>query len=119
MTLVGIADRLARHQLHAAAAHRAELEATDVENVEGYLVALADLAQKIRDGRLHVVERERRRRRTLDAHLVLFRAIGESFLTLDDEARELVAVNLGEDDEHVRETAVRDPHLLALEDVVR
>src|SRR5436305_4416517 len=103
MSLVRVAHRLARHQLHAAAAHRAELEATDVENVEGYLVALADFAQKVRDGRLHVVERERGRRRTLDAHLVLFRAVRKTLLSFDDEAGELVSVNFGEDDEHVCE----------------
>ena len=37
---------------------------------------------------------------------------------LDDEGRELLAVDLGEDREHVGEAAVGDPHLLAVEDVV-
>src|SRR5256714_2860777 len=118
VSLVGVAHRLARHKLHAAAAHRAEFEATDVEDVEGDLVPLADLAEKVLNGRLHVIERERRRGRTLDAHLVLFGPVRQSLLPLDDEARELVAVNFGEDDEHVREAAVRYPHLLALQTVV-
>src|SRR3712207_7527962 len=41
------------------------------------------------------------------------------YTTLFRSARELVAVDLGEDDEQVGEAAVRDPHLLALDTVVR
>ena len=37
---------------------------------------------------------------------------------LDDEAGKFLAINFGEDDEDVRETAVGDPHLLAVQDVV-
>ena len=35
---------------------------------------------------------------------------------LDDEGGELLAVDLGEDDEDVGEAAVGDPHLLAVQD---
>src|SRR6185295_19526226 len=62
---------------------------------------------------------ERRRRRAVQAQLVLLVAVGHSRTALDDEGRELVgAAGLGdlrEDDEDVGEPAVRDPHLLAAE----
>jgi hypothetical protein len=35
------------HQLHPTETHRTQLEAPDVQNVEGDLVALADLAEQI------------------------------------------------------------------------
>src|ERR1051325_9470670 len=68
------------HQLHAAHAHRAEFEATNVQHVERDLVAFADFAQKVFDRRAHVGKHERRRARSLDAHLVLFGARGQSRL---------------------------------------
>ena len=107
------------HQLHSADAHRAEFEATDVQNVESDLVTLADFAEQILDRRLRVSEHQRRRARTLDAHLVFFRARRQPVLPLDDERRELVAIDLREHDEDVGKAAVGDEHLLAVENVVR
>ena len=66
---------------------------------------------------LHVLQQDRRRRRAVQAHLVLFlaaRHAGER--ALDDERGEVLAVDLREDDEDVGEAAVGDPHLLAVED---
>ena len=63
-----------------------------------------------------VLQDQRRRRRAVQPHLVLFladRDAGEG--ALDDERGERLAVDLGEDDEQVGEAAVGDPHLLAVE----
>ncbi len=48
---------------------------------------------------------------------MLFGARGQSRLAFDDERAELVAVDFRKDDEDIGKTAVRDPHLLAVEDV--
>src|SRR5207244_3554821 len=91
----------------------------DVEDVEGDLVALADLAEDILDRHPALLEDERRRRAAADAELVLLAALGEAGrAALDDERREMGAVDLEEHDEDVGEAAVRDPHLAAVDDVV-
>ena len=108
----GLADRRAR----AAAAHAAELEAAEIEDVERDLVALADLAEHVFRRHLHVLEDHGGRRRTMQAHLVLFLAARDAAeRPLDDERGELLAVDLGKDDEDVGEAAVGDPHLLAVQ----
>ena len=58
--------------------HRAQLEAADVENVEGDDVAFADFAEHVLDRHLAVVQDERAGGRAANAHLVLFGADGES-----------------------------------------
>ena len=111
--LAGFADRA----LRAAAAHRAQLEAAEVQDVERDLVSLADLAEQVLRGHLHVLQNDRRRRRAVQAHLVLFLAARHAAeRALDDEGGEVLAVDLGEDDEDVGEAAVGDPHLLAVQD---
>ena len=50
---------------------------------------------------------------------MLFRAGRQAGLPLDHECTELVAINLGEDDEDVCKATVGNQHLLAIEDVVR
>ncbi len=103
----------------AAGAGRAELEAADVEDVEGDVVALAGLAQQIFDGHLAIGEDERAGGGAADAELVLLRADGEAgSAALDEEGGEFFAVDFGEDGEEVGETGVGDPHLLAVQDVV-
>ena len=92
----------------------AELEAAEVEDVERDLVALADLAEHVLGRHLDVLEDHRRRRRAVQAHLVLLLAAAHAGPgALDDEGGEVLAVDLGEDDEEVGEAAVGDPHLLA------
>ena len=81
----------------AAAAHRAQLEAREVEHVERDLVALADLAEDVLGRHLHVLEDQRGRRRAVQAHLVLFLAALDAEAALDQEGGELLAVDLGED----------------------
>ena len=98
----------------AAHAHRAELEAPEVQHVEGDLVSLADLAEQVGGGNARILQDERRRRRAVQPHLVLFVARAHARESaLDDEGGEVLAVDLGEHDEDVGEAAVGDPHLLA------
>ena len=55
----------------------------------------------------------------LDAHLFFFRSGRKSGrAALDDEAGEFLAVHFGEHDVDVRESAVRDPHLLPVQNPV-
>ena len=111
--LGGFANRRAR----AARAHRAELEAAEVEHVERDLVALADFAEHRVGRHLHVLQNHGRGRRAVQAHLVLFLAARHARPgALDDERGELLAVDLRKDDEDVGKAAVGDPHLLAGED---
>ena len=103
----------------AADAARAQLEAADVQDVEGDDVSLADLAEHVLDRHLAVVEDERAGRRAANAHLLLFRADGEAGeIAFDEERGELLAIDLREDGEQIGEVRVRDPHLLAVQDVV-
>ena len=100
----------------AAGAHRAQAEAAVVQRVQRDLVALADLAEHVVGRHPRVLQQDRRRRRAVQAHLVLFLAGADAGKrALDDERGELLAVDLREDDEQVGEAAVGDPHLLAVE----
>jgi hypothetical protein len=109
------AYRAERHA-RAAGAHRAELEPAEVERVERDLVPLADLAQDVVGGDLRVLQNDRRRRRAVQAHLVLFLARADAGKrAFDDERGEVLAVDLGKDDDDVGKAAVGDPHLLAVE----
>src|SRR4029079_6701396 len=102
-TLLGRADRAGT-----------ELEAADVEDVERDLVALADLAEDGVGGHLDVLEDQLARRRAADAELLLLRP-GRKPLRrlLDDERGEVLAVDLREDREDVREAGIRDELLRA------
>ncbi len=100
-------------------AHGAQLEAADVENVEGDDVPLADFAEHVFDRNLAVVQNDGAGGRPANAHLVLFRADGKSRESFLDQKRgELFAVDFGEDGEQVGEAGVGDPHLLAVENVM-
>ena len=113
----GVFGRLANGGLGAARTHRAQLEAAEVQYVERHLVALADRAQHRVGRHLHVLQDHRRRRRAMEAELVFFLAARHARpLALDDEGGEVLAIDLGKDDEDVGEAAVGDPHLLARHD---
>ena len=97
----------------------AQLEPADVQDVEGDAVPLADLAEQVSGGDHRVLEDERARRAAPDPHLVLLGTRGEpGRVAVDDEGGELVAVDLGEDDEDVGEAGVGDPLLGAVQDPV-
>ena len=77
-------------------------------------MALADLAQQVPRRHLRVLQKQRRRRRAVQPHLVLFVAGAHAWESaLDDEGGEVLAVDFREHDEDVGEAAVGDPHLLA------
>ena len=83
------------------------------------MVPLADLAQQVLHRHLAIGQDQRAGGRSADAELVLLRAHREAGrVALDEERGELLAVDLGEDREHVGEAAVGDPHLFAVQDVV-
>src|SRR4030095_620585 len=106
------------HQLHSTDAHRTKFKATDVEDVESDLVALADFTEQVFNWRANIRENQRGSARSLDAHLVFFRTRGQSRLSLNNKRAELVAINLGKHDKDVGETTVGDPHLLPVENVL-
>ena len=78
----------------------------------------ADRAEHVADRHLHVVEHQRRRGRAVESELLLVGAADHAHVPLDDERGEFVAVDLGEDGEHIGEAAVGDPRLLPVQDVV-
>src|SRR5207245_10655184 len=77
--------------------------------------SLADLAEHVFGRHLDVLEDQRRRRRAVQTHLVLFLAALHAERALDEERGELLAVDLRKDDEQIGEAAVGDPHLLAVD----
>src|SRR5205085_77736 len=117
--LRAVARRARERLLGGGDVARAELEAAEVEDVEGDLVTPAHFSEHVRGGHAHVIEGERRRGRAVESELRLLAPAHDAHPALDDEGREPLAADFGEDREHVREAAVRDPHLLAVEYVVR
>ena len=108
--------RLADCAPRTAHRRRGELEAAVVQHAEGDDVAPPDLAEHVLGRHAGVPEEHRRGRRAEQAHLVLLGAARHALeRPLDDERGELLAVDLREDDVDIGETAVRDPHLLAVQ----
>src|SRR5439155_13077321 len=108
--------RLGNRSVGASAAGGAQLEPSEVEDVERDLVALPDFAEDVFGGYVYVLEDQRGRRRAVQAHLVFFFAAPDPERPLDEKRGELIAVDFGEDDEQIGEPAVGDPHLLAVQD---
>ena len=77
-SLLGIANRIFERNAAATDAHRAQLEAADVEDVEGDHLAFADLAQQIFRGNFAVVQNDGAGGGAADAHLVFFGSDGKS-----------------------------------------
>src|SRR5258708_3235413 len=68
---------------------------------------------------LAILQENRRRRASVNPHLVLFVArLEPRERALHDERREFLAVDLSKHHVHVREAAIGDPHLLPVQDVV-
>ncbi len=83
LALVGILDAFDQGHLGGAGDACAQLETADIEDVEGDLMALADLTQHVLHRNLAVVEDDLGGRRPLDAHLFLLGA--------DDQPLEVLA----------------------------
>src|SRR3954453_165615 len=81
---------------------RAELEAPDVQNIEGDDMPAARLAQQISDGKFYIIEEDRGGGTSLDAHLLLFRARGDTGKgALDEKRGKLLAIELRKDGEEI------------------
>src|ERR1700733_6338316 len=78
LTLLGVADGVAKHRTGGAYTGRAQLEAADVENVEGYMVALAHFAKKVFHRHLAVGQHQRAGGGATEAELVLYPSYGET-----------------------------------------
>ena len=119
LPLLGIADGIFKRDPASAHAHCAQLEAADVQDVEGDQMTLADFAQQIFNGHFAVVQNDWASGGAANAHLVLFRAHRESGkILLYQEGGEFLAIDLREYGEQVGESGVGDPHLLAIQNVV-
>ena len=82
-------------------------------------MAASRFVQKILFGNRSVFEKYRHGRATADAHFLFFRAHRETGgAALHDEARKLFPINLCEDDIDIGEAAIRNPHLLAVQNPV-
>ena len=108
---------LPRSRSCAPPSHTAELEAGKVQTLNAILWPLPTSPSRFSAGTLHVLQDHRRRRRSVEAHLVLFVAAGDTpdARSTMNAVKSRVAVDLGEDDEEIGEAAVRDPHLLAVQ----
>ena len=120
VAFVGVLHAAGQRALGRADHGATELDAADVEDVDRNLESLLALVEQVLDRDLDVVEEDLAGGGTLDAHLLLLRVLGDAFgVAVHDERGEfLVVVNLGKDDHHVGKSAVGDPHLLAVDDVV-
>src|SRR6185369_5632722 len=119
LALLGVANSIFERDARTANAHGAKLEASDVQNVEGDDVSLADFAKQIFCGNLTVCEDERARGRSSDTHLVFFGADREARKSFfNQKCGELFAVDFREDGEKVGKAGIGDPHLFAIQDVV-
>src|SRR6185503_1730843 len=112
--IAGIVERHLQALLGGADRAGSELEATDVQDVEGDLVSLPYFAEDRAGADVHVLQDELARRRSTDAELLLLGAGREARRrALDQERREVLAVDLGEHREQVREAGIGDELLRA------
>ncbi len=119
-TVFGVGDRNLKDVFGAANGKPAELQTPDIEDVESDDMPAAGLAKQILDRHRDVVDDDRRGGTALDPHLIFVSAIREPReRALDQKCGELFAVDFGEYREDAGLAAVGDPHLLAVENVMR
>jgi len=127
LAVAGVGDRVRERVLGAAETGRAELEAANVENVEGDVVAFARLAQQVGHGHPAIGENERAGGGAANAELVLLRPDGQArSVALDEKSGELCVRGIrisgiddaGEEGEEVRDAGIGDPHFFAVEHIV-
>ena len=107
------------HVLRSAYARCSQREPPRIQNIERHDVPAPDFVQQVFFRHLAVFQENRRRRAAVNAHLVLFvPGLEARERALDDERREFLAVNLRKHDVHVGKSAVRNPHLLPVQNVV-
>jgi len=114
LAVLGVFDRKLEDSLGPAQRPDTQLKTPDVQDVEGDLVALADLAEDIFLGDFDLVEVDLTGRRAVLAHLVLFGAQRDAVAVgLHQKGREFVALDLAKHRKQIGEPGVGDPHLRA------
>ncbi len=114
----GVGHRVTERGPDARHVARAELHASEIQDVEGHLVTLTDRAEHVLDRHFDVVEHQRRGRVAVEPELDFVAAADDPHRALDQEAGKLLAVDLREQREQIGELPVGDPHLLAVEQVM-
>src|SRR5271165_1899017 len=102
----------------ASQVQSAQLQAPEIQDVEGDLVPLAYFAEHVFDRHTHVFKEKGGRRRPIQPKFRFLRSAHYPHLALDNESCELLPIDLREYREHVGKATVGNEHLLAVEDVV-
>jgi hypothetical protein len=115
-SVVGVGGRGPQRRFHRPERGRRELEASDVQDVEGDAVAFADFPEQVFRRHANAVERQRTRGRAVDPELLFLATDRQSGGTaLDEERAERFAIDLGVHREQIGEAAVRDELLAAVQ----
>src|SRR5206468_8359930 len=102
-----------------AYAHCAQLEAPDIQDVEGNQMSAPDFTKNVLHRHLAIIQNDWACRGATYSHFVLFRADREPRKTaLHQEGCEPLAIDFGEDGKQVSEAGICDPHLFAVQDEV-
>ena len=110
----GVPRRLADRRRRAAAGRDRQLEPAVVQGIERDLVPPADFTKDVLGRHPDVLEDDGGGRGAVQAHLVLLAAGAHPGVApFHEKGGELLAVDLGEDDEEIGESPVGDPHLFA------
>src|SRR5207245_10014339 len=97
----------------------AERKPADIEDVEGDDMSAADFVQQVFAGHLAILEEDRDARTAAQAHFLFLGPDRKSRkAALDDKGGKFFAVHFREDREYSRESAVGDPHVLAVQDAM-
>src|SRR5579862_7056132 len=108
-----------RSLAHWRVGARRIFQPSHVENIEGNLMPLADFSQNVLHGHSRIVEVQRSGGGPPNTHLVFFRPWGDSReIALHNKRRKLFTVDPGKHDVDVRDAAVGNPHLGAVQSVM-
>ena len=118
--LLRIQDGIVQRGLCSTHSARTQFGATDIENIECNVMTLADFPNDVIDGDHCIFENECACRGAFQSHLSFFSAGRYSgILFFDNEATELLSIDLREGNEHVGKRGIRYPHLFAVDDPMR
>ena len=118
LALLRLRHGAADERLHAADGAAAQARAAVVQDPHRDLEALADLAEHVLCRHAHLIEGDRGRAGGANTHLVFVRAVTDAGPGgFDDEGRDLAfwSVGAGEHRVEIRDPAVGDPELLAVQ----
>ena len=119
MPLESIADGIGDRMLSPTDTAGPQLEAPNIKNVQGDLVSLSPLAQKIFSRDRDIFEPQSPGRGTFDSHLFLLRPNLDSWkISFHDEGTEVFSIDLGKDNEKVSKSCICNPHFFAVKNPV-